>query len=170
MRVIHTTARAMLSGIFIAGGTRAITHPDEAVPVAKRVTDHVTPVLEKVSPELPTDTRTLVRLNGAVQVAGGLLLATPLRRPAALALAASLVPTTLAGHRFWEAGDPGERAGQQAHFLKNLGLFGGLLLAAIDTEGKPGMRWRAGHMAYHANRSLKRATKASARSLHRVTH
>jgi hypothetical protein len=29
------------------------------------------------------------------------------------------------------------------HFLKNLGLLGGLLLAAADTEGRPSIGWRA---------------------------
>jgi putative oxidoreductase len=75
---------------------------------------------------------------------------------AALALGASLVPTTFAGHRFWEEGDPKQRAAQKIHFLKNVGLLGGLLLAALDTEGQPSLRWRAGRAAGHA-----RATTAS---------
>jgi putative oxidoreductase len=158
MSVTHTAARAMLGAIFIAGGARNLTSPDMYVPAAKKVTDRVTPALQRANPRLPTDARALVQLHGAVHLIGGLLLLTPLRRPAALALAASLVPTTLAGHSFWEHEDPGERAGQQVHFMKNLGLFGGLLLAASDTEGRPGMRWRAGHLAHRANKSLRRAT------------
>jgi uncharacterized membrane protein YphA (DoxX/SURF4 family) len=50
-------------------------------------------------------------------------------RLAALSLAASLIPTTLAGHRFWEEEDERARAMQLTQFLKNLGLLGGLLLA-----------------------------------------
>ncbi|HWJ97145.1 MAG TPA: DoxX family protein, partial [Acidimicrobiales bacterium] len=86
---------------------------------------------------------TYVRINGAVQVGAGLLLAAgKAPRLASTALAASLVPTTLAGHRFWEfEGD--ERKAQQIHFLKNAGLLGGLILAAADTEGRPGLAWRA---------------------------
>jgi putative oxidoreductase len=168
MGLLHTSARAMLSAIFVTGGARSLVEPDALVPAAKKVTDHVTPVLEKSSARLPTDTRTLVQVNAAVQLVGGLLLMTPLRRPAALVLAASLVPTTLAGHPFWQHEDPGERAGQQVHFLKNVGLFGGLLLAATHTEGRPGVRWRAGHLARHANRSLRRTTSGGSRSLRRA--
>jgi putative oxidoreductase len=170
MRLVHTAARAMLGAIFVTGGVRTIKDPDPLVPAAKKVTDRVTPTLQKVNPRLPTDTRTFVQLNGAVHLVGGLLLLTPLRRPAALALAASMVPTTLAGHSFWQHDDPGERAGQQVHFMKNLALFGGLLLAATDTEGRPGVRWRAEHLAGHANRSLRRAAKGGTRSLRRTTH
>ena len=46
----------------------------------------------------------------------------------ALALAGSLVPTTLAGHRFWEEEDDAARAQQTVQFLKNLAMFGGLLM------------------------------------------
>jgi putative oxidoreductase len=29
--------------------------------------------------------------------------------------------------------------------MKNVALLGGLALAAIDTEGRPGLAWRASH-------------------------
>ena len=52
-----------------------------------------------------TSTEDAVRINGGVQVAAGALLTlNKLPRLAALALAATLVPTTAAGHRFWEGG------------------------------------------------------------------
>jgi uncharacterized membrane protein YphA (DoxX/SURF4 family) len=53
-------------------------------------------------------------------------------RAAAAVLASVLVPTTRAGHPFWEETDPAARRGQQTHFLNNLGLFGGLLLVIAD--------------------------------------
>jgi hypothetical protein len=49
---------------------------------------------------------------------------------AALTLAGSLVPTTVAGHGFWTISDPVSRQQQRAHFDKNLAIFGGLLAAA----------------------------------------
>src|SRR5439155_1358622 len=81
---------------------------------------------------------------------------------------ASIVPTTLAGHRFWEHTDPTERFGQISNFVKNAGLLGGLLLAAVDTEGKPSVGWRARKAAHAAaeatekgvGRAQKRAAKA----------
>jgi putative oxidoreductase len=121
----------------------------------------VAPLLAKTGLPLPTETRALVQLNGAVQIAGGLMLMTPLRRIGAVALAGSLVPTTLAGHSFWRMQDPVERAMQRTHFLKNIGLMGGLLLAAVDTGGQPGLRWRAHRLAEDASRSVQRSAKTA---------
>ncbi len=159
MRPVRTAARAMLAGIFVASGAQALANPDRLAPRAKRVTERVGPVLTRVNEKAPTDPRTLVRVNAAVQLAAGVLMVTRLRRPAALALAGTLVPTTLAGHPFWEDRDQVRRRQQQTHFMKNLGLFGGLLLAASDTEGRPGLRWRTRRAAHDANRAVRRGAK-----------
>ena len=74
-------------------------------------------------------------------------------------LAASLVPTTLAGHRFWEEEDPQKKAMQRIHFFKNASMLGGLLLAAVDTEGKPGVAWRARRAAADVRREARRLAK-----------
>jgi uncharacterized membrane protein YphA (DoxX/SURF4 family) len=84
-----------------------------------------------------TSTEQAVKVNAAVQVvAGTLLTLNKFPRLAALALAGSIVPTTLAGHRFWEEDDPTRKVGQQIHFFKNASMLGGLLIASVDTEGK----------------------------------
>jgi uncharacterized membrane protein YphA (DoxX/SURF4 family) len=64
--------------------------------------------------------------------AGGALALGYRPRAAAAVLASVLVPTTLVGHPFWEETAASGRAAQQTHFLKNLGLFGGLLLVIAD--------------------------------------
>jgi hypothetical protein len=64
------------------------------------------------------------------------------------------VPTTLAGHRYWEIEDPELRAQQRIHFLKNLTMLGGLLLAAADTSGRPSLTWRRTRAARNARRNL----------------
>jgi uncharacterized membrane protein YphA (DoxX/SURF4 family) len=100
------------------------------------------PLSEHIS-VLPDDPATLIRLNGGLQVAAGVLLSLGrYRRLAALALIGSIIPTTIAGHAFWSEVDDEKRAQQQTQFLKNLGLLGGLILAAVDTEGAPSATWR----------------------------
>jgi putative oxidoreductase len=90
-----------------------------------------------------------------------------LPRLSALVLAAGTVPTTLAGHRFWEA-EGAAKQGQIIHFLKNLGLIGGLLLAAVDTEGKPSVGYRARRAAHKAagatEKNLGKAQKRAAKA------
>jgi len=124
MRLISVIARPLLAGMFVYGGLDAIRNPAGKVPRA-----------EKVAPDLAglvgidADTEQLVQFNGAVQVGAGITLALGiLPRLSALLLAGSLVPTTLAGHRFWEEEDEVGRNQQTIQFLKNTAMFGGLLL------------------------------------------
>lgn len=165
MKPVRSLARVMLSGIFVVSGVRNFQNPGRLVPAAKPITDRVAPLIQKnVHPRFPTDAETLVRVNAATQFLGGLMLASgKFTRPAALVLAGSLVPVTAAGHPFWNNDDPAARNNNQIHFLKNVGLFGGLLLAAADTEGKPGLRWRAGHRIGHSRRSVQRAVRTARR-------
>ncbi|MGH9057861.1 MAG: DoxX family protein [Acidimicrobiales bacterium] len=130
----------MLSSVFVYGGVDAIRNPNGKGSLAEPVAG---PIARQV-PGLTEDPEKLVVINGAIQVCAGLALATgKFRRLAALALIGSAVPTTTAGHRFWEETDEARRHQQRVQFCKNLGVIGGLLLSLVDTEGKPSMAWRA---------------------------
>lgn len=169
MTVVRALARPLLSTIFIVQGAKALRDPEPHVAKAKPVADRFVPLVKKVTPaqvgdRIPDSTANLVRLNGAAQVLGGVALASGKgSRLAAVVLAGSLVPTTLAGHSFWQESDKAARAAQKVQFMKNLGLMGGLLLAAVDTEGKPGVAWRATHGAKVAKRETKRGAKLAKR-------
>jgi uncharacterized membrane protein YphA (DoxX/SURF4 family) len=128
------------------------------------VTDRLAPLLQKAVPQLPTDPETLVRINGAAQVVAGLALATG-RAPrlSSATLALTLVPTTFAGHRFWEHQDPAARAQQRVHFFKNVSMLGGLIIASGDTEGQPGLAWRARRAAKDARREARQLTRGARR-------
>lgn len=78
-----------------------------------------------------------VRANGATMLLAGLALALDRwPRLAALVLAGALIPTTYAGHAFWNSPPGSARTGNLIHFLKNLGLIGGLLIAASAQGGR----------------------------------
>jgi putative oxidoreductase len=160
----------MLGAMFIRSGFDAMRHPERLADAAKPVTDRVAPVIEAINPSLPTDAKTLVRVNGAAHVLGGLMLATDRApRAGAALLAGTLVPTTLAGHRFWEYTDPQQRVHQRIQFFKNVSMLGGLVIAALDNEGRPGLAWRAGHLAEHAEQSARRAARATSRGTRKAT-
>jgi uncharacterized membrane protein YphA (DoxX/SURF4 family) len=137
----------MMAGVFVYGGIDALRDPESKAKAA----DDVAPMIAKALRLPMTDTVTLVRINGGVQVVAGTMLALgKARRLSALVLAASLLPTTYAGHRFWEEVDEAKRAQQRIHFLKNLAMLGGLVLAAGDTGGRPSLPWQARRAAQHA--------------------
>ena len=158
MAVLRALARPMLASIFIAQGYDTLRWPEHVAPRAEKV---VGPLKQRVN-ALPDNTEQLVRINGGVQlVAGSLLAIGKFPRLSALALAATLVPTTLAGHPYWEAKDEKERAQQRIHFLKNLTMLGGLLIAAADTEGNPSLAWRSRHAVQAARHDVALATQTA---------
>jgi putative oxidoreductase len=153
MTVSRLIARPMLASTFLLGGVNALRNAPALGAKAGPVTEKVVPRLRQAAPSvpIPSDPVTLVRINAVAQIAAAAALATG-RAPrlAATVLAASLVPTTLAGHSFWEYTDKEER--KQLQFFKNLSMLGGLVIAAGDTEGKPGVAWRARRAARDARR------------------
>jgi putative oxidoreductase len=163
MPVLRAVARPLLASIFVLQGYDTLRHPDKYAAEAEPV---VRPIAERV-PVLSGKPEQAVRINGAVQlVAGSLLALGRFPRLSALAIAATLVPTTLAGHRFWET-PPGEegaaeaRAQQQVHFLKNLSMLGGLLIASADTAGSPSVAWRTRHAAKATRKEASRLARTA---------
>ncbi|HSS68035.1 MAG TPA: DoxX family protein [Nocardioidaceae bacterium] len=153
MSPIRLIARPMLASMFVMGGINSLRNADAMAERAEPVTERLEPVVDQATSSMPIhlDQRQLVILNGVLHVVGGAMLATGrMPRLASLALAATMVPTTLGGHRFWEESDPQARQDQQTHFFKNVSMMGGLLLASLDTEGRPSVGWRAKRGARHA--------------------
>src|SRR3954453_6131488 len=167
--LVRRIARPLLASTFVFGGIDTLRNPQSRVAGARPVVEKVTEQADKQLPvQVPRDVEQWVKINAGVKVGAGSLLALGrFPRLSALTLAASIVPTTLAGHRFWEAEGPAKQ-GQLIHFLKNLGLLGGLLLAAGDTEGKPSVGSRPRRTAKKAasstektiGKAQKRAAKA----------
>ena len=116
-------ARCGLAAIFVRSGLRALRDPGWQV--------------QRVKQELPAlpGPEIVARTQAAVHVIGGIAFVVGVRkRLAAGALAATLVPITYVGHPFWKVEDPAQRTQQLVHALKNLGMAGGLVLAATESR------------------------------------
>jgi putative oxidoreductase len=131
MTLLRTVARPMLASMFVYGGAMALKSPGPRAAKAQPVAD----AIRKAAPQLPVTGSNLTRVNGAVQLVGGLALATGrVPRLAALVVAATVPPTTIVGHAYWNETDPASRANQRIHFLKNVAMTGGLLMATLDPD------------------------------------
>ena len=161
--LVRRIARPLLAAPFIYGGISTLRKQQDRVPGARPVVEKIAEAADKQLPvQVPRDVEQWVKADAAVKVAAGALFGLGrMPRLTAIVLSASIVPTTLAGHRFWEHDDPTERFGQISNFLKNAGLLGGLLLAAVDTEGKPSV-------GYRARRAAKKATESTEKSIERA--
>lgn len=141
MGLTRRLAQPLLAASFVAGGVETLIDPGPRIARAR----------EAGLDELGfADAATLTRANAAVQVGAGAMLATNrLPRLSALLLAASLLPTTYTGHRFWAETDKQVRQQQRTSFLKDAGLLGGLLVTALD-------RTRRRSIAQRARRTISR--------------
>jgi putative oxidoreductase len=127
-RPLRIAARLLTGSTYVLLGVDAARAPGARV-------DQAAPMLAALrrAVPMPVEDELIVRGNGAVQVVGGALLAFGrMPRLAALTLAGSLIPTTLAGHAFWKVDDPSGRKLQRVQFHKNMAMIGGLLFAAVD--------------------------------------
>jgi putative oxidoreductase len=125
---LRPAARVLTGSTYVLLGLDAVRAPGGRVEQAGAVLA----AMRKWVP-LPEDDELVVRSNAAVQVAAGTLLALGIApRLSALALAGSLIPTTLAGHAYWSIEDPAARKLQRIQFHKNMAMIGGLLFAALD--------------------------------------
>jgi putative oxidoreductase len=134
---IAVLARPALSWIFVQGGFDAIRTPEPRAKMAAQLMNQMRSTAPAaMHAYLPDDVK-VVQINAGMQIIAGVTLAIGvLPRISALALAASMVPTTVGGHAFWRIDDPVQRGPQRIQFAKNAAIVGGLLLAA--TRRTPG--------------------------------
>lgn len=144
MSLVRRIARPLLASIFITEGIDTLRHPDMRVARAEPALEKVEQMAEPLGVSI--DAQTAVRINGAVMtVAGGLLAMGKVPRAAATVLSVSLAATTVVGHPFWAFKDAENRRTHRKAFARNLVFLGGLLHAAVDTDGKPSLAWRRQH-------------------------
>jgi putative oxidoreductase len=130
---LRPAARILTGSTYVLLGFDALREPGGRV-------DQAAPLLATIRKQvpLPADDELVVRGNAAVMVAAGaLLMLGRAPRLCALALAGSLVPTTMAGHSYWSVEDPAARKVQRIQFHKNLAMIGGLLFAVLDSKDRP---------------------------------
>lgn len=158
-------ARPLLAAPFVAGGINALKSPASHVQDAK---DAGLPEPEKV-----------VQAVSGTKIAAGLMLATGrLSRLSSLALAGTSAASAYVHHPFWKETDPASKSQVRNQFLADLGLMGGLLVAAADTGGRESVPHAAGRISRRAKRRAvkttakleKRAGKAAATAQKRAGH
>jgi uncharacterized membrane protein YphA (DoxX/SURF4 family) len=163
LMLIRRIARPMLSAVFISRGVDALRSPKPAADADRPTLEGLSKLPDPVGTNVPSNAETVARVTAAVQIGGGLLLASGrLPRLASAALALSVVPGSLGGHMFWSQSDPQRKADERRAFLTDVSLIGGLIIAAVDTEGKPSLGWRGRRAAHKVSEAVSAALPANA--------
>jgi|ERR1700744_4559582 uncharacterized membrane protein YphA (DoxX/SURF4 family) len=141
--LIRRIARPLLSAVFIGQGVDSLLNPKLAAEAAAPTVDGLRSLPDPVGSNVPSDPQTFAQITAAVQIGGGLLLATgKMPRVASAALAFTVLPANLGAHTFWNESDPQRKSELRKAFLSDLSLLGGLMIASADTAGKPSLGWR----------------------------
>ena len=149
MSFVRFLARPMLASSFVIAGMDKLKNADDTA-------EQLSPLLRRASDSLPfqADEKLLARVIGGTQVGAGVLFA--LGKSARLAATVLAAISVLNAFVEWRSADISSREGRQARrnqLLKNMTLTGGVLLASVDTAGKPSLAWRAEHLAADARKS-----------------
>ncbi|MDQ0820258.1 putative membrane protein YphA (DoxX/SURF4 family) [Arthrobacter sp. V4I6] len=149
MSFVRFLARPMLASSFVLAGMDKLKNADATAA-------QLSPLLRGAAASLPfqTDEKVLARVLGGTQVGAGVCLA--LGKASRLAATVLAVITALNGYVEWRSADGSSKEGRDSRrkqLLKNVTLTGGVLLASVDTNGKPGLAWRAEHLAADARKS-----------------
>jgi uncharacterized membrane protein YphA (DoxX/SURF4 family) len=147
--------------VFIGQGIEALRRPEQAAETARPILEGLQKLPDPAATKVPQDPETLARVTAAMQIGGSLLLASgKLPRLASAALACSVVPGSLGGHLFWTETDPERKVQQRREFLMDLSLIGGLMIASVDTQGKPSLGWRGRRAARRVAEAVSAALPA----------
>jgi uncharacterized membrane protein YphA (DoxX/SURF4 family) len=160
--LIRRIARPLLSAVFVGQGVASLLNPKAAAEAAAPTVDGLRALPDPVGSNVPADARTFAQITAAVQVGGGILLATgKMPRLASAALALTVLPANLGAHMFWNETDPQRKAEKRQALLTDLSLLGGLMIAAADTEGKPSLGWRGRRAAERLSERVSSALPGS---------
>jgi uncharacterized membrane protein YphA (DoxX/SURF4 family) len=156
--LLRRIARPLLSAVFIGQGVETLRNPKASTDAAQPTVAALRTLPDPVGTKVPTDPETAARINAAVQVGGGVLLATgKFPRIASAVLAFTVIPGSLGAHLFWNETDTERKAEKRRGFLTALSLLGGLIIASADTEGKPSLGWRGRRAAARISETVSAA-------------
>lgn len=156
MALVRRIARPLLAAPFVMEGVRTALNPERPLvgfPEAFSAVDSAV-----AGSPIPSfiDARLLMRLTGALAAGAGVAYATN-RAPRAAAVV--MLATTTVGwagrKKIWELKGE-ERLEEIRSLLGDAGLLGGLLLAAVDHDGRPSF-------GYQVNQFVERSQKNAAK-------
>ena len=167
MNLLRGAGRLLLGGFYIVNGVKSIREPGRYVTQLEPVAERVVPLARKVvGPDaaayVPENPETLVRINGALSLLGGLGIATGIGRRMGGGLAAASMLTQVLG-RVPDGATEVERAEHKVAKVRDLALLGAALIVTQDTAGRPSLAWRAADTKRRLNTETDRAKRLAQR-------
>lgn len=163
---IRKLARPLLASVYVIDGVETVANPAARRESAETVLTKVRGVVpSSYRGFLPNSPETAAQVVGGVKVGAGTLFALgKAPRTAATLLAVTAVPTIIGRHAFWEASDEEEKDRRRSGAITDAALLGGVLLASVDTDGNPDLKWRTKKAAAAAKKNVQQALPTQSES------
>ncbi|GAB3846195.1 DoxX family protein [Nesterenkonia populi] len=152
MSLVRKAARPLLGAVFIANGVDRLRNAEEAAEQLQPTADEIASMVPQTGAVAQNPKLTNYVLAGVEVTAGAALSIGKLPRLSALVLAGVHTLESCVEYRTAPLETPEDVTAQRKSLLKNLGILGGLGLAAADLAGKPSLTWRAEHIAKTAKK------------------
>ncbi|MFC3299762.1 DoxX family protein [Arthrobacter agilis] len=153
MTLVRVIARPMIASSFVFSGVDRLRNAGATAPQLKPVLAGVTKVVPSAA-AVTGNEKLVGQVLGATQVGAAVLLGIGrFSRVAALLLTVTATVNTLVDYRSADSSTKEGKKARRTQLLKNLSLMGAVLLAAVDTNGRPGLAWRAEHLAMDARKN-----------------
>ncbi len=153
MTLVRVIARPLIASSFVFSGVDRLRTAGATAPQLKPVLAGVAKVVPSAA-AVTGHEKLVGQVLGATQVGAALLLGIGrFSRVAALLLTLTATVNTLVDYRSADASTAEGKKARRSQLLKNLSLIGAVLLATVDTNGRPGIVWRAEHLAMDARKN-----------------
>ena len=168
MTLVRVIARPLIASSFVFSGVDRLRNAGATAPQLKPVLAGVTKLVPSAA-AVTSNEKLVGQVLGATQVSAALLLGIGrFSRVAALLLTVTATVNALVDFRSGDASTAEGKKARRTQLLKNLSLIGAVLLAAVDTNGRPGLAWRAGHLATGARKNASGLVKDARKQLQKA--
>lgn len=168
MTIVRFVARPLLASSFIASGIDRLKN-------SANTAEQLRPVLERAGKTVPSakpvtsNAPMVAKVVSGTQIGAAILLAIgKLSRFAAALLVATSALNAIVEYRSAESATKEDKTRRRNQLLKNVSLVGAVLIASVDTNGRPGLAWRAEHFASDTRKNAKSLSKDARKQLHKA--
>lgn len=172
MTLVRVLARPLLASSFVLTGIDRLRHTDATATALRPTLDRITKAVPAAASATGNEQR-VAKVLGAAHLGAAVLLGIGrFSRLSATVLVVTSALNAIVEFNNADSSTSKARKDRRNQLIKNLSLMGAVLLAAVDTNGRPSWAWRAEHFAEDARRNalaLSHDTRKSARSLARDT-
>lgn len=165
MSIVRIIARPLLATGFVVNGVDSFRS-------SSRAAQHLAPVLTAVERAVPqakpavSNSAVVAQGLAAAQVTAALAYGLgKFPRTAAMVLVSTTGLNAYLDFQASEHGTKEQKAARRSSALKNVSLVGATMLAAVDTDGKPSLAWRAEHFLNSAQKSANSIGKDASKRL-----